>query len=192
MPRKATLFFAAGLALLAIGVLAAGALVVWQVRFRRPPVFNGDLAFETLERDRAPDVPARYFPRAEPGLLVLTSRQDIGAASGYMNYSATQQLLDLDWDENFAIVVLRGYQTHSVAGFAITRVARQDGEVGVYASTGPIGEETIPTSPYHVIAVRKVGVWGGPLTFRLYVDALGEMAQVVKAVPESTVPQWPR
>ncbi len=190
MKRSRVLF-----ALLAAPILlclAAAGVIVWDVRFRQPPLFNGELAFETLERERAPDAPTSFFPREAPGLLVLTSLNDIASASSWLNSSAVRRLRELNWDESLAIVAFRGYQTHSVGGFEIERVVRQDGEVGIYANTGPIGEELIPTSPYHVIAVRKVGQWDGALTFRLYLDAAGEVAQSVKEAPESSIPLWPR
>ncbi len=192
MTRPASRLLASSLALLVAACLAATGLLVWQIRFRQPPVINGDLAFETLERDRAPDAPTRFFPRTTPGLVVLTSSQDIGSASAWLNDSAVRALRALDWDEHLAVVVFLGRQTHSVGGFEIVQIARQDGEVSIYANTGPIGEEVIPTSPYHVVAVRKVGQWARTLSFRFYLDQGAQVARVERVVPGSSVPLWPK
>ena len=180
-------------AMLAVLLVCAGlaGTLVWQVRFRQPPLINGDVAFETLERDRAPDAPGLFFPREEPGLIVLTSDADIQPVSRYVNGSAVQHLRALDWDTHFALVVFRGWQADSVGEFRLERLVRQDGDVSVYASTGPIGEEHIATSPYHVVAVRKVGQWSGLFTFRYYLDDTGEVATVTHAIAPSTFPIWP-
>jgi hypothetical protein len=172
--------------------MAVGALVVWQVRFRRPPPVNGDLVFVTIERARSPGQRSRFFPRPTPGLLVLTSAQDLPAAQPYIRKAGLDGLRLVNWDENFVIVVFRGYQRETLSTFAIVRVARQNAEVHIFASTGLVDEEDIPTSPYHIITVRKVGQWGSGLTFRLFLDTAGEVARADKVIPESTVPQWPR
>jgi hypothetical protein len=169
---------------------AAGGLV-WQAALRRPPPVNGDLAFVTVEQARSPGLRAGFFPRAEPGLLVLTRRQDIADAQPYLRKGGLDGLRALDWDANFVIVAFRGYQAETVSNFAIERIVRQGAEVSVYASPGFVDEEGIPTSPYHIVAVRKVGRWQGVLTFRLFLDKGGEVALITKEVPESRVPQWP-
>ena len=193
LPRKAGLWVAGGglLAGLALAA-AAAALLVWHVRYRRPPVVNGDLAFTTVERARSPGARSRFFPRLRPGLLVLTSLQDAAGAEAYIRKTGLDGLRALDWDEHFAIVVFLGAQPETLSTFEIVRVVRQDAEVHIYASRGLVDEEGIPTSPYHIVAVRKVGQWQGALTFRLFLDAGGEVAQVTAAVPESTIPLWPQ
>jgi hypothetical protein len=177
--------------LLGLCATAAAGLLIWQVAIRRPPPVNGDLAFVTVEQARSPGLRSDFFPRAEPGLLVLTRRQDIPNAQPYLRKTGLDGLRTLDWDTNFVIVAFRGYQAETVSNFAIERIVRQDAEVRIYASPGFVDEEGIPTSPYHIVAVRKVGRWQGELTFRLFLDTAGEAAQITKVVPESTVPQWP-
>ena len=191
MRREARVGLMGGAALLVVGVAAAAGLLVWHVRFRRPPPVNGELAFATVERARSAGAASRFFARAEPGLLVLTSRQDVAGAQPYIRKTGLDGLRALNWDEHFAIVVFRGYQAETVPAFEIVRIVRRDADVRIYASTGFIDEEDIPTSPYHIVAVRKVGQWQGPLTFRLFLDTAGEVAQIVKEVPESSVPLWP-
>jgi hypothetical protein len=184
------------LALLAAGavlalVVAAASLLVWHVQLRRPPPVNGELAFTTVERARSPGARSRFFPRPAPGLLVLTGPQDIAAAQPYIRKTGLDGLRAVNWDENFVIVVFLGAQAETLSTFEVVRVVRQEAEVHVYASTGLVDEEDIPTSPYHIVAVRKVGQWRGELTFRLFLDASGEAARVTASVPESSVPLWP-
>ncbi len=192
MTHKALLVLVVMVALLVVGVVTAAGVLVWEIRFRRPPVVNGELAFATVERARSPGPLADFFPRQAPGLLVLTRSQDLPSVQAYIRKTALDGLRALDWDENFAIVVFRGYQPETISNFEIVRIVRQDAEVGIYASTGFVDEEDIPTSPYHIVAVRKVGQWGANVTFRLYLDGTGEVALIATEVPESSLPLWPR
>jgi hypothetical protein len=194
MKRSASGWLAAGglLVVVVAAAVAAATVLVWHVRYRRPQMVNGDMVFVTVERARSPGARSRFFPRPTPGLLVLTRLQDAASAEAYIRKSGLDGLRALDWDENFAIVVFLGAQAETLSTFEIVRVVRQDAEVHIYASTGLVDEEDIPTSPYHIVAVRKVGQWQGALTFRLFLDAGGEVAQVTAAVPESTIPLWPQ
>ena len=159
-------------ALLALaGALTAG-LRAGLALLDRPPTLaaSGELAFETVERDRAPDVPSRFFPRREPGLLILTGSDDLTGASRFVNSEAIRLMGGLDWETHFAVLVFRGWQAKNVAEFGIDRLVRQGDEVVIYASTGAIGEELIPTSPYHLITVRRTADWDEPALFRYVLD----------------------
>jgi hypothetical protein len=161
-----------GLGLALLAGLAIARLWSGLLALSAPPPLppGGELAFETLDRRRAPDVPARYFPNRVPGLMILAGYDDLRSASRYVNDEAISQLRRVNWETHFAVLAFRGWQAVNTGQFQIDQIVRAGDEVAIYASTGYVSGEDIPTSPYHVVVVQKTRGWQAVAVFRYVLD----------------------
>lgn len=113
-----------------------------------------ELTFETIERSDLGSYSIR-----EPHLILITTLQEIERVEGWITQEALVQLVELDFEQYFAIAIFRGRQPTSGYDIMIERVARRGDKIEVYAqfwSPSPhYGVRNEATSPYHLIKVRR-------------------------------------
>jgi hypothetical protein len=117
-----------------------------------------ELPFETIERNDTYS-PEEGYGGLEPRVVLVTTRREIDHLEGLISQAALDQLVELDFEQYFAIAVFRGRQPYSGYATIIERVARQGDKIVVYAQFWePRSNQvilTIETSPYHLIKVRR-------------------------------------
>jgi hypothetical protein len=114
-----------------------------------------------------------YFKR-QPEILVFTNPQEADSLSQQLaDTQPSEQLRQIDYQRNFAILVLQG-QKGGQSTITIQRIIRRGDRVIVYAqfvSPDPgQGMTADVTDAYHLVAVPKEGTWGKEIRFEL-VDA---------------------
>lgn len=113
-----------------------------------------ELSFETIVRSDYGSCSVR-----EPLAILVTTRQEIDRLEGLIERGVPNQLVQLDFEQYFAIAVFRGTQATSGYDTIIERVTRRDNKIVVYVQFWdqtvyyPVRSEV--TSPYHLIKVRK-------------------------------------
>ena len=116
-----------------------------------------ELPLETIERNDSYSAEEGYGG-LEPRVVLITSQDDIDRLDGLISQVAIDQLAELNFEQYFAVAVLRGRQPTSGYNTIIKRVAKQGDKIIIYAQfwePSPYYEVTLEeTSPYHLIRVR--------------------------------------
>ncbi|MBN1136292.1 MAG: hypothetical protein JXM73_06890 [Anaerolineae bacterium] len=124
------------------------------------------LHFETIERHY--HGAGMLWEAREPGLMILTSWDELGPRDKLFTAQGQASLYDMDWQTSFAVAAFLGWQGSSHEGIWIDRIDRRGTEVSVAAHAGRPGGLDVVTSPYHLVAVEKEGEWGQEIRFTLY------------------------
>jgi len=121
-----------------------------------------------------------------PTLRVVASPEDVADIEGLIEPDALAIVQDVDFDREFALIVLQGLKKSTGYKVEIRAVVRQETEIAIHAyfvaprPGQPVGASE--TSPYHAIRVRKEGKWDGEFSFILY-DNDRRLTQVEHFVP---------
>lgn len=131
------------------------------------------LSFETLDQD--PNTPGSTLASA-PQILVIANPHDVEAIasilgidlqdSSYQSFINTLHGIDY---EQFVVVLAAQEQSGPYSGITVQHVAYLANQVTVqaqlfrYSGDGP----AVVTDPYHLIAVRKDGLHGPNIHFKL-------------------------
>ena len=131
------------------------------------------LHFETIEREVA-SFSGMYWEAREPGLMILTSWNELGSREKLFTVKGQAYLESLDWQSFFVVAAFLGYQGSSTPTIEIDRIVRRGSQVLVLAQVLRV-PDTVPvtgeaTSPYHLVEVEKEGEWGQDIVFSLYLD----------------------
>lgn len=117
-----------------------------------------ELPFESIDRGNT----VRPYPKTQPAVAVVTSRQEIEERLDQMaSNRALQQLQSIDFGQYFVVAVFRG--TKPMGGYSVTirRVGRRGKRLVVYAelSETPPNFPKAPAavSPYHLVKVQRDG-----------------------------------
>ena len=134
-----------------------------------PPIVcpSAALPFETLEWVEWPGADDKAWLNKKPGLLIVSSSDDLETASQFMTDDSRLALDQLDFTTHFAIIVFRGWQPKVHEGFQVECVVRQGDEVTLEVQPGYLGEGEAENSPYHLIKLRKEGDWNRTIEFKL-------------------------
>jgi hypothetical protein len=143
-------------------VLALAALLPAACRPR-----NERLHFETIERKPYSGAGIQWEAR-EPGLMILTSWDELGPRDKLFTAQGQASLHDMDWQTSFALAAFLGEQGSDHEGIWIDRIDRRGGDVLVIAHAGRLLAASEVTSPYHLVEVEKEGKWGQEIRFTLY------------------------
>ncbi len=126
------------------------------------------LPFETIERSESSPYQAN-----EPKLAVVGNSGEAQSLDGLVSDFAQDQLLGLDYQENFGIAVFQGQKPTNKYGVEIQRVGHTGNAITVYAhfaTPDPARlRADIVTSPQHLIKVAKKDLHG-KIEFKLNVD----------------------
>ena len=126
------------------------------------------LPFETIEISESSPYQAN-----EPKLAVVGNSGEARSLDGLVSDFAQDQLLGLDYQENFGIAVFQGQKPTNKYGVEIQRVGHNRNTVTVYAhfaTPDPARlRADIVTSPQHLIKVAKKDLHG-KIEFKLNVD----------------------
>jgi hypothetical protein len=129
-----------------------------------------DLTFETIEQR---ELGGSYEAR-QPGLIVISSFQDLANLDGLVTDEAMAKLQELDYAAYFALVVFQGWKPTTEYSVQIDRVARTGKTINVYAQFHePRPDELkgdLVTSPYHLVQVQKIGEWDQEFSFQVIVN----------------------
>ena len=132
-----------------------------------------ELLFITLERTVISDELLADKFRG-PDLRIFTRPEDLEDEEELSTVKELEdQLHALDYEHNFAILVLEGYQSACRSKQAmVTQILRQGERIIVRAEfPGPPSEGELMLGavclPYHLVSVRKDGDWGREMTFVL-------------------------
>jgi hypothetical protein len=126
-----------------------------------------ELPFETIERLDQSGTGEMWKP-IEPGLMVIATAEDLAEIDGLFTKDAQAQLREMDYETYFAVAAFLGHRGSVSAGIWIEQVVRRGDEIAIY-----VGQQTksftqsIETSPYHLVKVRKEGRWGRTIRFTL-------------------------
>ena len=135
-----------------LGLLALAALVGMTACGPR----EIELPFETIEQSDLGD-----YSIHEPRIMLIASQREAGQLEGLVSQAALGQLVELDFQQYFAIVIFRGNQGTSGYDVMVERVVMRGEKVVVYTQFWePSPHYTvreIVTSPYHIIKVRRDG-----------------------------------
>ncbi len=118
-----------------------------------PTVEEIDLSFETLARGDYTSPPV-----STPGMVVITSQDQIGQFEAQANKDVIDQLKSIDYNRFFVVGVFRGPQGSTGNGVVIQRVFQRRAQVIVQAQflvPGPYPAIQVATSPYQLIKVQK-------------------------------------
>jgi len=109
----------------------------------------------------------------KPDLRIFARPQDFEEQGEFTSVKElADRLLDFDYENSFAILVLEGEDAVRTDQVTVTDILQQGDRVIVRAELpGPFKENeevgTLVTLPYHLVAVRKDGEWGQEMTFVL-------------------------
>jgi len=139
---------------------------------------NGNLRFRTIAKSNSPDsLGLTSYREKDPALLIIANDDEIDALVPKVlaqDPDLVDQLHQLDYDLSFAILVLQGLKGQGGYSATVQRIVRQDDQVNVYAEfiNPELGTRRIQafTSPFHLVAVSKLGKWGQQIKFVLVVD----------------------
>ena len=130
-----------------------------------------NLPFETIERQELSG-----YRDKEPALIVIAKPEEIASLDALVSHEIQSRLQTLDYDAQLVVVIFQGWKPTTRYGAQIDRVTRRDSEVTVYAefsepkSNEPTGD--LATSPYHMVRVQKMRVWGQQINFNLVADGV--------------------
>lgn len=131
------------------------------------------LPFEIIEQKDWPGT-NQFYELREPGLIIISSLEDMKNLNGMITEEAKAKLQVLDYSNYFALLVLQGLKPTTGYKANVNRITRLGDTVNIYADfLGPKpDEEKAPeeTSPYHLVQVQKSGIWGQEVMFNLIVN----------------------
>ena len=129
-----------------------------------------DLTFQSIEQ-QASSGTGNLYKAKQPGLIVISSPDEVDGLDGLITDDAKQSLLVLDYNAYFALAAFQGWKPSSGFGVLVNRITQEGNTVNVYAQfSEPRPDEEkadIVTSPYHLIIVQKDGSWGKEILFNL-------------------------
>lgn len=138
---------------------------------------GNELSFKTLAQSSRTSFGLRAYTDPEPTIVVLASLEDVEAQATLTadNPDLTQQLRQLDYEREFAILVLQGYRGQGGSMVTIEQAVQHGRRVDIRAEflTPEYGEGRVQayTSPFHAVAVTKGGAWDRQVRFVLVVDS---------------------
>jgi hypothetical protein len=118
-----------------------------------PTVEETDLPFEIIARGDYAGLPI-----STPGMVVITSQDQIGQFEAKADQEVIDQLETIDYDRFFVIGVFSGLQPSTRRGVLIERVFQHRAQIIVQAQflvPGPYPAIQVATSPYQLIKVQK-------------------------------------
>ena len=129
------------------------------------------LPFETIDQVSFADTGDFYESKA-PGFVMLTSASEIGQLGGSISTGAKEQLLNLNYTNEWAIVLFLGTQATVHEGITIDRIAYEDNLINVVAQSGKRTGQHAITSPYHIVKIKKPEFWnvGDSLQITVNID----------------------
>jgi hypothetical protein len=138
-----------------------------------------ELPFETIDRSQIPGTEIWQSEMEEPGLLILTSAEDVAQKGHFFTQDARLQLQNLDFDVYFAIGVFQGRLPSVPAGqpyaIEVRKITVRDGTVTIYTHVPkPARGENVwlPVfaAPYHLVRVQRKEDIQGEIRFVLNID----------------------
>lgn len=161
--------------LVGISVLIIGALGVSLYLFltRNENGRSENLPFRSIAQGPKPgDSGLTQYTSNEPVLFIAARLEEVNDLSPWLlpqEPQAVEQLRQISYDHEFAVLVMHGDVGSDGYGIAVQQVQRSDSIITIQANfitpKPGIVEEMFVDSPYHLIAVSKEGTWGGQ--FRL-------------------------
>jgi len=131
------------------------------------------LSFEIIEQKDWPGT-TQFYELREPGLIIISSLEDMKNLNGMITEEAKAKLQVLDYSNYFALLVLQGLKPTTGYKANVDRIARYEGLVKIFAQfQEPKPDEKkadAVTSPYELIQVHKSGIWGQEVMFNLIVN----------------------
>lgn len=179
------IFFACVLGLAAL--LVAGCQgSVWQMIPTPLPTFTPEgasLPMATIRQGLF--FSEQYYTAKQPAIVVVARPEEIVQIEQWLDDEILAGLKSIDYEKQLVIVVFQGAGP-SDRNAEVKVVARSGSIVTVvaYFNEPPKGapRELTLASPYHIVAVEKVGEWDATFTFRLVVQ--GEVvAETTQFVP---------
>lgn len=132
-----------------------------------------DIPFETIEQREGPHN-GHFYESNKPKLVVITQAKDVPwLVDGWVGDSQAK-LQDMDYNQEFALVLLQGVEQSTGYGVQINRITRRGATVNIYAQfiqpdfQKPLLSEE--TSPYHLVNIEKAMKWGQDITFKVIVN----------------------
>jgi hypothetical protein len=147
-----------------------------------PSQQSGELSFETLSKKSF----INYRGEAAK-LEVVSSQEDVQILPDEIgeNTQIQRTLEDLDYNQEFAVIVFNGYRLLFNYDITVKKIVRKDNDVEIYAEfikPDPKGlVQPGSSSPYHMISVSKSGSWGEDITFKLF-DQNNDETEVVTKI----------
>lgn len=136
-----------------------------------------ELYFETIEQEAiAPSGEA--LQDEAPALIIVATPEETGQLGNLVSEYAQQQLLDMEYDNYFAVVAFLGWQPTRHEGIRVERVVRKGQSVSVFTQVGLRTGDTEVTSPYHLVKVEKSGQWDTNIDFALVIEEAKVTSQV--------------
>lgn len=169
MKTQATLFKTSLLLLVIITALLSGLMAC------KPQ--EQDLSFKTISEGTGSPTGLAYDGQ-DPNFVIIAKPEEVDAPG--LDIQFTSELRDvlraLDYQHNFAVILLRGLKlsSSSKAAIDIVRIVRKDATVTfqVHLST-PVSDDSLHppfSSPYHAIVVVKENEWKQQIYFVLLAD----------------------
>lgn len=156
-----------------------------------------EVPFETLEHAAYSGTIGESWDVDAPGLAIIADSSDVEQIDAFVSPDAEMKLRALDYDTRFALAAFMGFQGCYESDFKIERVLLRKNELELYASR-PVSEFCRPmaSSPYHIIALSRSGIWQEATHFTLYLNGehavSGSYPPVVsQATPAPTPTQEP-
>jgi hypothetical protein len=153
--------------LLVLGALALGSTAC------RPA--EGELPFQSIEqRETAPNDrnAAVHLPR----LIVIAEPEDIAEAESLITPEARQELQEMDFQTEFAVLVNQGLRSAGGYTVNVQRVVRRDAEITILANflEPEPGEaiDGVESIPYQLIRIPKTGEFGREFNFTLLASTI--------------------
>jgi len=159
-----------------------------------------ELPFETVDRASYSRTTGEYWEVDAPGLAVIIDPSEVAQLDTSISPDAESQLHELDYGTQFALAAFMGMQGCYISDFRIEQVLLREKELELYAYHTPFGQErgcsVGASSPYHIIALARAGVWEEAERFTLYINdehrVSGSYPPVVsQATPAPTPTQKP-
>lgn len=159
--------FALFVAILALVVVTGASLYVFLFR-------SENLAFRTIAQSPLHwgNLGLPEYTANEPALFVIAKPEEVNdLATKLLTHEpqTVEQLRIMNYDHEFAVLALHGAVGSDGYGVTVQQIQRRDSLITIQASfASPVPgtvNAMIVTSPYHLIAVSKVGTWGAQ--FRL-------------------------
>lgn len=121
-----------------------------------------ELSYTVLENGQS-----AQWTSADPGMLVVATREEIASVAPHLSPDAAATLETLDYAREFALLVLRGREARIPVQAPIQRIVWWGNVLTVQMNLGEEDPATISGSPYVLVRVDKGPHWGGVHTIRL-------------------------
>jgi hypothetical protein len=154
----------------------------------RPQAQEERLRYETIDRENHGEG-GGLFEERQPQFFVVAETSDVEALDNFVSAHSRETLRNLDFDDQFAIVVFQGWQPDFSSppfGIEVQSLDRRDSSIIIDAHVyGHVeGRERYPevASPYHAIEVWREEDMHGDFEFTLKVDG-EEMGKRTRYLP---------